>query len=278
MIATLEAPPSDSAPSVVDVDARVNELVETISASRLNLWNSCRLKFWFRYVDQIRKPVAPVLHVGSVVHSVLQAWNLARWRREDTGTDAMRAVFEESWVTLNADKPIAWEEDEEVTQKTAAWLLVETYLRDSPIPKDERPEAVEVRVESDMRQMGLPKLVGVIDLVRSGGRIVDFKTTAQTPTSSRAAFLNEIQASCYAMLYRESTGRIEGGIEIHHLVKLKTPKIVVVPLGPMTELQETRLLRLIRNHVDGLTRRDIVPSRGFHCSGCEFFDECRNWG
>lgn len=281
MSTAVEAPPSNSTPSVVDVDARVNELTESISASRLNLWNSCRLKFWFRYVEQIRKPVAPALHVGSVVHAVLQAWNLARWRREDSGTDAMRAVFEENWTPQNGDKPIAWDEGTEIVQKASAWSLVETYFRDSPIPKDERPEAVEVRVEADMRQMGLPRLIGVIDLVRKNGTtgtIVDFKTTGQSPSPERAAFLNEIQTSIYALLYREATGKKEGGIEIHHLVKLKTPKIVVVPLGPMTELAETRVLRLIKNHVEGLQRRDIVPAPGFACAGCEFFQECRRWG
>ena len=29
------------------------------------------------------------------------------------------------------------------------------------------------------------------------------------------------------MLYREATGQRETGIELHHLVKLKTPKLVV---------------------------------------------------
>lgn len=278
MITTLDVPPSNSTLSVVDVDERVRELTDSISASRLNLWNSCRLKFWFRYVEQIRKPITPALHVGSVVHAVLQAWNLARWRKEDSGLDAMRSVFEESWSPQENDRPVEWEEGEESTQKTAAWSLLDAYLRNSPIPHDERPEAVEVRVESDMREMGLPKLVGVIDLVRAGGRIVDFKTTSQTPTPERSAFLNEIQTSMYALLYREATGKKEGGIEIHHLVKLKTPKIVVVPLGPMTDLAETRLLRLIKNHVDGLMRRDIVPAPSFACAGCEFFQDCRKWG
>ena len=255
----------------------LEDLTRTVSASRLNLWTQCRLKFWFRYVEEIPKPVTPALHVGSTVHGVLQAWNMARWKKEPLNIDGLKERFRNLWDEQQKLVPVDWKGEEEA-QRTTAWNVLETYFHETPIPSNERPEGVEVGVETDLSKHGLPSLIGVIDLVRSGGRIVDFKTTAQTPTPSRAGFLNEIQASCYALLYREATGKPEGGIEIHHLVKLKTPKIVVVPLGPMTELQETRLLRLIKNHVEGLTRRDIVPSRGFHCSGCEFFDECRNWG
>lgn len=61
------------------------------------------------------------------------------------------------------------------------------YLRDTPIPAEEKPEAVEVRVEADLARHELPTLVGIIDLVRPGGSIVDFKTSAAPRTPSRSS-------------------------------------------------------------------------------------------
>ena len=78
-------------------------------------------------------------------------------------------------------------------------------------------------------------------------------------------------------MYRESTGRKETGIELHHFVKLKKPKIVVTPFGPMTDNQQTRLFKSIESYVAGLDRQDFVPSPGLHCQSCEFFPECRRW-
>ena len=40
--------------------------MEEVSASRLNLWTTCRLKFFFRYVLQLAKPPTPALHLGKV--------------------------------------------------------------------------------------------------------------------------------------------------------------------------------------------------------------------
>ena len=75
---------------------------------------------------------------------------------------------------------IDWEESEEPA-KQSAWAVLESYFRDTPIPPDEKPEGVEVTVEADLASHGLPKLIGVLDLVRAGGRIVDFKTAARSP-------------------------------------------------------------------------------------------------
>ena len=61
----------------------------------------------------------------------------------------------------------------------------------TPVKAGEKPEAVEVSVETDLSKHGLPCLVGVIDLVRSGGRIVDFKLVGKTPDPERVAHTNE---------------------------------------------------------------------------------------
>jgi len=58
--------------------ASIEKLQKTVSASRLNCWLQCRLKFYFRYVLKINKPKTAALHFGSVVHLVLQQWNMAR--------------------------------------------------------------------------------------------------------------------------------------------------------------------------------------------------------
>jgi hypothetical protein len=253
------------------------ELLATISASRLGTWLGCRLKFYFRYVVGIRKLNTPARHVGSVVHAVLQQWNLARWRRAPLDADMVQAVFEQAW-TPSDDEPIAWSAEEpEATVKTAALGLVEMYLRETPIPPDERPEAVEVSIEKDLGAHGLPKLVGILDLVRAGGRIVDFKTTGRTPDAEMALHSNDVQLTAYALLYREATERRESALELHHLVKNKTPKLVVTESGPATETQTTRFYRLVESYVRGVESEDYVPSPGFPCASCEFFNECRRW-
>jgi CRISPR/Cas system-associated exonuclease Cas4 (RecB family) len=234
------------------------------------------MKFYFRYVATLKKPPAPALHVGKTIHAVLQQWSLARWRGAPLDEAAVAAVLDQEWKELQEDLTIEWEGEEQAS-KAHALAMVNSYLRETPIPLEEKPEGVEVAVELDLSNRGLPTLIGVLDLVRAGGRIVDFKTTGRSPDSDMVRHTTEVQTTGYALLYREATGEMESAIELHHLVKTKTPKLVVTESPPATERQISRLYHLIDAYVDDVVREDFVPAPGLQCASCEFFNECRAW-
>ncbi len=253
----------------------IEELTASVSASRLSCWQQCRLKFYFRYVLSIRKRASVSLHIGKTVHAVLQAWNMARWRGQIFNGELLKSLFEQDWKERQSQSSIDWDGEEDA-RRNNTWTLLQTYFAATPIQANERPEGVEVPMEASLPE-GLPKLVGVIDLVRAGGRIVDFKTSGQTPDAEKVEHIHEMQLSCYATLYRDATGKKESGLELHHLEKLKTPKVVITPLGPMTETRQARLFRALESYQAGVSRRDFVPSPGLHCSSCEYCNECRAW-
>lgn len=199
MIATQTQPAKNGRPPA--------ELLAKVSASRLQTFHQCRLKFYFRYVLRLEKPKSPALHVGSAVHFVLQTWNRARWKGEPIDLAVLRQMFGSFWVFEQAETPVNWDHKNEPREMDAAWSLARMYLERTPIPPNEKPEAVEVEAEADLSSHGFPTLIGFIDLVRAGGRIVDFKTSAQTPNSERAVHLHELQLSCYGVLYRDATGQ-----------------------------------------------------------------------
>lgn len=252
-----------------------DHLTNVVSASRLNTFHTCRLKFYFSYVMEMVKPATAALFVGKAVHAALQQWSTARWRGQPHDAESLKAGFLMNWITGQEEEPVKWEAGEEDEEQEKAWGLVDMYLRDTPVPAEEKPEAVEVRVEADLAKHGLPTLVGIIDLVRPGGTIVDFKTSAATPNAEQVLHRNETQLTAYGILYREATGKRESGFQLHHLVKTKVPKLVVSEAPATTENQKTKFFRLIESFVDGVEREDYVPSPGLQCAACQFFNECR---
>lgn len=252
----------------------LQQLQATVSASRLGLFLQCRLKFWFRYVQKLLKPKSPSLHLGSAVHAVLKKWNKARWIEQPLTLKEAHDAYCEAWAD-DSEGPVDWQGEEEA-EKLTGWRLVDTYLREAHVPAQVKPEAVEVPVEADLAKHGLPRLIGVLDLVQEG-QIIDYKTSGSTPNPDKVAHGTEVQTTSYALLYRHNTGRKEAGLQLHHLVKLKNPKVVVTPLPPVSEAQQTRLYRQMEAYVDGLQSGQFIPSPGMHCASCEFFTECRAW-
>jgi len=265
-----EAPPKE--PSEKDI---ITGLQNTVSASRLSLFLQCRLKFYFRYVLKLKKPKTAALHLGNSVHSALKAWNKARWLNKPLSLKELHDEFSKAWAD-DSEGSVKWETGEEDDEKTTGWRLLDTYIRQSASMALTKPDAVEVSIEADLSMHGLSRLIGILDLVQQG-TIIDFKTSSSTPNAASVEHLHETQTSAYAILYRHNTGKKETGIQLHHLVKLKNPKLCITDLPPMTQQQEHRLFHLMDNYYEELGRTEFYPSPSFACMGCEYFGECRRW-
>ena len=86
---------------------RIEILLKSVSASRLSAFLTCRLKFYFRYVVQIKKAQTPALFFGDVVHSVLRAWSMARWKREQFEVEKFKTLFEKGRVgSTSLQRPV----------------------------------------------------------------------------------------------------------------------------------------------------------------------------
>ena len=273
-------PKQEAAPDDADVlDSALTQKggpLEYISASRVNCWASCRRKFFFRYIKKLPSVPSPALHVGKVAHSVLQAWNYARWAKNPMARDELQKYFHTCWDSELKGNPVTWKtEQDELTQCEHAWKVIETYLDSDSIPEKESLEGVEVRLEAEID--GLPPLLGIVDLVREGGRIVDFKTAAKTPNEETAEFTHGNQLAMYALLYREATGETEAGLELHHLIKTKQPKVVVQTIAPVTDDKIANLTETLHRFVDAVVDEDWTASPNFMCGSCEYFKECSKW-
>jgi putative RecB family exonuclease len=129
MIAAIESPAITGRTPPLKAPNTFEELQKKVSASRLGLWQTCRLKFWFRYVLQLSKPRTPALHVGKVVHAALQTWNMARWRKEPFALDRFKRFFDRDWDGQQKEEKIKWA-GEEGKQRSGAWSLLFAFPKD----------------------------------------------------------------------------------------------------------------------------------------------------
>tara|TARA_R110002096_G_scaffold342549_1_gene535522 strand:- start:7546 stop:8325 length:780 start_codon:yes stop_codon:yes gene_type:complete len=251
------------------------EILSYISASRLKTWQTCRRQFYFRYIAKIETPLSPPLFVGREIHEALRWWNWARWRGESPDRDTLRSEFQDSWNQNLKRETILWKASDDPDKiKEAAWKTLDTYLDQGPVPLLERPEGVEVRIEAELGRQGYPPLLGIIDLIRPNGVIVDYKSSSRAPSGKLVAHQHATQLACYALLYRDATGRNEGGFELHYLIKSRSPKLVVSTFGPLSKNHEEELYQLIDDYLLGISREAWIKSPGQHCAWCDYFDRC----
>lgn len=115
----------------------------------------------------------------------------------------------------------------------------------------------------------------ILDLIEEDGTIVDNKFFAKTPSCDSAD--SDIQLTTYALGYRLQTGKIEKGLHIDAMIKLKTPKYV--------RLETTRSNADLRWHlkmVEELGQQihsGLLPPNptGWWCSPkwCGYYEKCK---
>lgn len=251
------------------------DVTSTVSASRLKCYQTCRRQFYFRYILGIKKPAGAALIVGQALHRMLEIWNHARWQGDDTAEATTPERFEEEWQKVVKSQPVAWKDDkDEPKQKATALRLWEAWLKNPPIPEDEIPEGVEVYLKHEEATSDRPKIIGYLDLVRSGGLLVEFKTAARSTKVEDLAHQHRLQLTIYALLYRESTWQEEKGFQVIQLIKTKEPKIEVFNLPPATEKDFEELDASLHAFQQGVSNGDFTMSPGLHCAWCDFGSEC----
>jgi putative RecB family exonuclease len=256
---------------------------EYISPSRLSCWLCCPLKWKCRYLDNLRTPTTTSLILGKAVHAGLEVYYRHRQLGLTLSADDVAQRMSQSWAQIVDEEKMSFAStDAEQAARRQAAGLVQAYL--AQVPKDERPQAVEVAVEAPLvdpdsgESLGIP-LVCVMDLVLcsdAGPAIVDFKTTSRS--SEPLEVVHEVQLSSYAYLFRQVEQRQEAGLEIRSLVKTKTPKIEFHRYPARTDAHFRRLFSVIREYLNSLECGRFNYRPGFGCSMCDFsHTHCHRW-
>jgi len=256
-----------------------------ISPSRLNCWLSCPLKFRCRYVDGIKTPTTPALFLGQRCHFGLEIYYRHQMLGVTLATDDVVMRMNETWEEATVEQGMTFEnQSKEALLRQQAADLVVAYLK-QVLPDEPRPMAVEARMEVPLvdpgtgEDLGIP-LLGIADLILNGDEgadIVDFKTSSRSAPPFEIS--HEIQLTSYAYLFRRTTGQEEVGLEIHSLIKTKSPKIVLHRYPARDDAHFQRLLAVIREYLDALDTGRFNFRPGLGCSMCDFRDtHCRAWG
>ncbi|MBI5767871.1 MAG: PD-(D/E)XK nuclease family protein [Verrucomicrobia bacterium] len=273
----LPADPTRNGSPPPPVETPGGDPLEYISVSRLKSFLSCRLRFHFEKVLAITKPVSPALHFGRAIHAALQHFNKARWRGGDASDTAVIAAFTESFAHPEPGHTVEWTDANEPAELRAKGeTLLRAFLAAGVHSLDEKPMGVEVAVEAHHPDLALP-LFGVLDLVKSDRRVVDYKTCAATPDPALELWLHETQVTAYALLVEHATEAPSTGTDLAFLVKTKTPKIIVHPVAPPTQVQRDRFARLVEVYANGVANEAYYPSPGQHCAWCAYRTECAAW-
>jgi CRISPR/Cas system-associated exonuclease Cas4 (RecB family) len=260
--------------------ARGDEKQEHISASQLNTYSMCSLKWLYsrKYVPEF---VSSSLVFGGAFHAGLAYFHQRLLEGEECSLDELMAEYRREFE-LRSGSEIQYSKNEsfESLLETAG-RMYEVYLRDC-VPGN--VIAVEEKIEVFLHK-DIPVLVGYIDLLEickdDDGReyleIVDFKTAGKKPV------VDSVKPDQLLIYYHaiKSNGLLDQlGLPVRlrydYITKTKTPEFIKVPV-PYCEDSFNKLISKAQVLYKGMKDQICFPNPGWMCSGCGYQAKCAGW-
>lgn len=251
--------------------------METISASKVQTYLLCPLKYRFQYVDRIPKPWrAAALAFGTSVHAAIEWFHRERIAGRTSDLEAAQNIFTADWFAQNLE-PLVFKEKEsseglaDMGRKMLS-LYVEQALREPPPLSVEEPFEIDLADPITGELFDL-KLCGRIDLMEVGEILVDVKTAGRSFESR--GLERHLQLSVYALSSYHLRNRIPR-LRLDVLLKLKQPRVERMETA-RTVVDLAWTAHLIRRVAGSIASGHFYPNPGWICGECEYFAHCQAW-
>jgi putative RecB family exonuclease len=251
-----------------------------ISFSSISLFQSCSLRYFFRYIERLPEPtVAASLLVGAGLHAGIEH-HFRQLLIDNTppSLDTLLDVFWSAWHERDSHT-VVFGKGEDIN---SIGRLAERMFRTFQASSFAKPRGTTVGVEEELRGQvipGVPDLLARIDLMVDEADafvVTDFK-------SARSSWSDEHvgDAASQLLLYHELVKPLADGkpvrLRFAVLNKNKVPELVIHDV-PVDRHQIERTKRIAERVWRSIQAGLFFPSPGpLTCYSCPYRQPCRSW-
>lgn len=252
--------------------------MDHLSASQINLYLLCSLKYRFNYVDRLPRPFkSSALVFGSAVHSAINWFHKQEMNGNGITLETLHRIFDSDWYVEKQESDIRFKDGESEMELTVLGKeFLGLYFRNpvKEVKGSEVPFTIPLLDPATGNGPGV-NLEGFFDCIEKDDTIVEFKTSAQSMSQEDAD--DHIQLTAYSYTYETLYHRPPKLLKIINFVKNKKPKMLTFETKRNKE-DHKRFFHLAETVLSGIKNKIFIPKASFMCKDCEFAEPCREWG
>ncbi len=236
---------------------RIHKPVRKLSYSQFDTFQTCPLKYRYRYLVSIPTPTASAANFGSSVHGALDLFYKALKRGETVDMALLNSLYDQQWIPYGYDSKA-----HENAQKKKGREMLHAFYEKNSVPQFVVPYALEKNFSLKIGDFTVSGRIDRIDRLEDGTyEVIDYKTGS----SKRDANLTkDLQLSIYALACRDIFGIPVSKLSLYFLADQE--KNSTTRNDEQIEQTKADLLEIALE----LQKSDFQPMPGFHCQYCEF--------
>lgn len=252
-----------------------------LSYSAISTYQSCPLKFFFRYVAGLpERTISMNLVFGRAVHQAVEYYfNELLVGNEPPPLAALVGEYDRHWQEVDP-KFVRFNKDDDVESLSGLAERMLSVFRGSALA---RPDGAILGVEEELRGAvvpGCPDLLGRLDLLietKDALVVTDLKT-ARSRWSPEQVEDSAGQLLLYSELVRGIAPRKRLRLQFAVVTKAKLPSVDLHEV-PVDKKRIDRTKRIVERVSRAIERQSYYPApSAMNCSGCPFRVPCRAWG
>jgi putative RecB family exonuclease len=251
-------------------------MIDHLSASQIQLYMDCSLKYKFSKIDKLPKPFKPAgMALGSSVDATVE-WLHQKWNKgQEVSLESVWDIFEADWYAQSMH-PIRYakEETEEDVLNVGKNLL-SVYFEHAP-----RNDVIKTQFAFNVPLVDFQtgerldiSLVGIMDKIEKGDVVVDLKTWSRMISDDDLE--SNIQLSAYAYAYRVMY-RKNPSLRLDVLLKTKKPRFEQLPAF-RTEDDNNIFFNICKEVYTSIQKEVFFPNPSWKCRDCEYRQVCWFW-
>ena len=251
-----------------------------LSYSAVRTFQSCPLKYRFRYVDGLAEDgVSSSLIFGSAIHAAVEFYFTQQLNGASAPSlDTLLDVYQQSWQDRAEDNIQFGKTETQDALHELADRMLQKFLGSELT----QPEGRIIGIEEQFRGIlipGLPDLLGYVDLLLETDDAVivrDFKTSRSAWDPQQATDQSD-QLLLYADLVRKVMPGKQLRLQFAVLTKARDPKIQLLET-PFDESKLDRTKRLFETVWSAIQSGHFYPSPSpMQCPSCGYRTQCDAW-
>ncbi|MGC8869805.1 MAG: RecB family exonuclease [Brevinematia bacterium] len=216
-----------------------------LSASTLNLFFRCSYAYYLKEIEKKEPVYSDRVFIGQLVHKVLEKYFKYKKQSPDDPITLMD-FLDEAYDSLEQRPEVIKAEN----YKDESISYIQNY---EDVAKNILPKEIEKEFNVDFNDIAIR---GFIDLVTEDGKVIDFKTTAQSSVKLSVDYI--LQLSIYNL------AGLGDSFYIHYITPKKFVEFNVNPLN--TDVLSDILNRFKLQYESGV----FVPSGLTHPFACQY--------
>jgi DNA helicase-2/ATP-dependent DNA helicase PcrA len=253
--AGLTRPPKDAVSEKLAHVPSIN--VNNLSYSRVDTFETCPLKYKFKYLFQIASPTPHAANFGSSVHNAVNRFHEAVTNGATPTIELLKDCYEKTWIPMGYESKA-----HEQARKLKGLEVMQTFFEKEKKDGFIVPAFLEKAFNVKIGRVRFNGRIDRIDKLPDGTyEVIDFKTGSY---KKGVNLKNDLQLSLYALACRDVFNIEVSALSLYFLENGE--KVSTTRAPEDLEKLKTELLDVSEN----IKVSDFAPTPGHHCDWCEY--------